>query len=45
MNCGYLLTFDFRKKGDAKFSENKWIDRDGKQIFDVVVRVGNENSD
>ena len=45
MNCGYLLTFDFRKKSDAKFSENKWIEWDGKQIFDVVVRVGNENSD
>jgi hypothetical protein len=42
---GYLLTFDFRKKGDDKFSENKWIEWDGKQIFDVVLRVGNENSD
>jgi len=42
MDCGYLLTFDFRKKGDAGFSENKWIDIDGKKIFDVVLRVGSE---
>ena len=40
MDCGYLLTFDFRKKGDALFSENKWIEWDGKRIFDVVLRVG-----
>ena len=45
IDSGYMLTFDFRKKGDDKFSENKWIDCDGKQIFDVVVRVGSENSD
>ena len=38
---GYLLTFDFRKKQDNKFSKNKWIEYDGKKIFDVVVRVGN----
>ena len=43
-DCGYLLTFDFRKKGDNSFSENKWIECDGKQIFDVVVRVGTEES-
>jgi hypothetical protein len=40
IDCGYLLTFDFRKKGDSNFSENKWIDWDGKKIFDVVLRVG-----
>jgi hypothetical protein len=39
---GYLLTFDFRKKGDDLFSENQWIEWDGKQIFDVVLRVGKE---
>ena len=37
---GYLLTFDFRKKGDATLSKSKWIECDGKQIFDVVLRVG-----
>ena len=42
MDCGYLLTFDFRKKGDNSFSENQWIEWDGKQIFDVVLRVGSE---
>ena len=41
-DCGYLLTFDFRKKGDNSFAENKWIECDGKKIFDVVLRVGNE---
>ena len=45
MDCGYLLTFDFRKNGDAKFSKNKWIDWDGKKIFDVVLRVGSANSE
>ena len=44
IDCGYLLTFDFRRKGDTRFSENKWIDWDGKRIFDVVLRVGDENS-
>jgi hypothetical protein len=39
-DSGYLLTFDFRKKGDNSFSENKWIEWNGKQIFDVVLRVG-----
>jgi len=38
--CGYLLTFDFRKKGDVTFSENRWIRWNGKQIYDVVLRVG-----
>ena len=45
IDCGYLLTFDFRKKGDNSFSENKWIEWDGKQIFDVVLRVGSEIDD
>jgi hypothetical protein len=38
--CGYLLTFDFRKKQDDSFSENQWVECDGKRIFDVVLRVG-----
>jgi hypothetical protein len=37
---GYLLTFDFRKQGDDSVSETQWIEYDGKQIFDVVLRVG-----
>jgi hypothetical protein len=45
IDCGYLLTFDFRKKGDNSLSENKWIECDGKRIFDVVLRVGSEESD
>jgi hypothetical protein len=43
-DCGYLLTFDFRKKGDNSFSENKWIEWNGKRIFDVILRVGNETN-
>jgi hypothetical protein len=39
-DSGYLLTFDFRTKGDDQFSENKWIDWEGKRIYDVVLRVG-----
>jgi hypothetical protein len=41
IDCGYLLTFDFRKKGDDSFAENRWIECYGKRIFDVVCRVGN----
>ena len=49
---GYLLTFDFRKKGknsppldeeEGGVSESKWVEFEGKRIFDVVVRVGDEN--
>jgi hypothetical protein len=39
-DCGYLLTFDFRQKCDGDFAESKWIEWDGKRIYDVVVRVG-----
>jgi hypothetical protein len=39
---GYLLTFDFRRRGDDRFADNQWIMYDGKQLFDVVVRVGND---
>jgi hypothetical protein len=42
--CGYLLTFDFRKtsvKTDNYLSQ--WIEYDGKQIFDVVVKIGKNN--
>jgi hypothetical protein len=42
MPCGYLLTFDFRKKGDNRFSESQWIECDGKRIFDVMLQVGND---
>jgi hypothetical protein len=45
IECGYLLTFDFRKKSDNSFSENKWIEWNGKRIFDVMVRVGDEEID
>jgi hypothetical protein len=41
MECGYLLTFDFRKHGDDSFAESKWVECDGKRIFDVMLRVGN----
>ena len=41
---GYLLTFDFRKKGDSIAHETQWVNWEGKQIFDVVVRVGDEVS-
>ena len=44
MDNGYLLTFDFRKKPDNKYSENKWIEWDGKRIFDVMLRVGKEEN-
>jgi hypothetical protein len=37
-DCGYLLTFDFRKDADAEPA--KWIEYDGKRIFDVLIRVG-----
>jgi hypothetical protein len=37
-DCGYLLTFDFRKKGDV--SKSQWIECDGKRIFDVMLQVG-----
>ena len=37
---GYLLTFDFRKTRDADLAEPQWIAWDGKQIFDVLLRVG-----
>jgi len=40
---GYLLTFDFRSTGVSHTpTENKWIEYDGKRIFDVVLRVGKE---
>ena len=42
IDCGYLLTFDFRKNGDDSLSENRWIEWGGKRIFDVVLRVGSE---
>jgi hypothetical protein len=38
MDCGYLLTFDFRKNADA--APAQWIEYDGKRIFDVMLRAG-----
>jgi hypothetical protein len=49
-DCGYLLTFDFRKKTPVEtdnypfLHDSKWIERDGNRIFDVVLRVGNEDN-
>ena len=43
-DCGYLITYDFRKNRPAKFKECKWIEWDGKKVFDVVLRVG-ENTE
>ena len=37
-STGYLLTFDFRK-GVNKQPYAKWVDFDGKRIFDVVVNA------
>jgi hypothetical protein len=42
MDFGYLLTFDFSKKGDDRFAENQWIDYNGKRIYDVTVRIGTD---
>jgi len=42
MDCGYLLTYDFRKKRPEGFEESKWIEFDGKRIFDVILRIGEE---
>ena len=40
MDCGYLLTYDFRKRKDVRFQEAQWVEWEGKQIFDVVLNVG-----
>jgi len=42
MDCGYLLTYDFRKRKDVRFHEAKWVECEGKRIFDVVLNVGEE---
>ena len=42
MDCGYLITYDFRKRKDVRFHEAKWVEWEGKQIFDVVLNVGEE---
>ena len=39
-DCGYLLTFDFRREATAEFAESGWITYDGKRIFDVALSVG-----
>ena len=43
-DCGYLLTFDFRREGNSAFSENKWIEYDDRRIFDVVLQVGGRSN-
>jgi hypothetical protein len=43
MDCGYLVTYDFRKKRPENFEESKWVEWDGKKIFDVVLRTGDED--
>ncbi|MCL2073512.1 MAG: AAA-like domain-containing protein [Marinilabiliaceae bacterium] len=45
MDCGYLITYDFRKKRDPMLHETQWINWKGKRIFDVILRVGEEDSD
>jgi len=40
MDCGYLITFDFRKKRPENFEDCKWVEWNGKRIFDVVLRIG-----
>jgi hypothetical protein len=45
MDCGYLLTFDFRIQDDDRFAESRWITYDDKRIFDVVIRVGKAGDD
>jgi hypothetical protein len=40
VDCGYLVTFDFRKKGAVLKSDCKWVEFDGKRIFDVMISVG-----
>jgi len=48
VDCGYLLTYDFRKRKDphsrtsVRFHDVKWVEWEGKRIFDVVLNVGNE---
>jgi nitrogenase molybdenum-iron protein alpha/beta subunit len=42
-DCGYLITFDFRKKRPEGFEECKWIEWDGKRIFDVILRLGEDD--
>jgi hypothetical protein len=40
-DCGYLLTFDFRKTSvETDNYPSQWIEWNGKRIFNVVIRVG-----
>ena len=45
IESGYLVTFDFRKNSPPSegVGEAKWIEFEGKRIFDVMIRVGEEN--
>ena len=41
MDCGYLLTFDFRKKKDRdNLHETQWVEWEGKRILDVMLKFG-----
>ncbi|MCL2073636.1 MAG: AAA-like domain-containing protein [Marinilabiliaceae bacterium] len=42
MDRGYLITYDFRKKRAKSFKPSKWVNYDGIKIFDVILRVGEE---
>ena len=42
MDCGYLLTFDFRKKRTPATHKTKWVNFEGIRIFDVVLNLGEE---
>jgi len=46
MDCGYLLTFDFRQQSDNDAShETKWVNWEGKRIFDVMLTLGMKKND
>jgi len=38
-DVGYLLTFDFRKEGNAGSPQTKWVEYKGKSFFDCMVGV------
>jgi len=38
-DTGYLLTFDFRKENNIGKSQAKWVEHNGKRIFDCMTGV------
>jgi hypothetical protein len=38
-DTGYLLTFDFRKENNSGKPQGKWVEYEGKRIFDCMVGV------